>query len=516
MIALTPSHHHQWDGSISLLPPEDGGPLILYDAQDGKLGSHGQDPRPGLGDSPIVGVARLVDPSDKYLMTWKRADNNPVVFVGPPIAFPGQVWKSGDHFNFVGQGQRFQSNESTFHTWTNMGSFVGAGETHETSGQWWFPVPNQADGTPPPPGSPNRAVNVGNGAKFLLGTYDSASEMFTPWVGPGDSAPRVADLEGASGSWWGASGGADNNGRAMMIGWATPDFKGPGAGQGFAFLTRLTLLREINWDAETSTLVSNPVPELLALRAGVLASERGVPLSPTPHAVPGTDGGRAASSDVNITFSGIAHGNATFGACVLSDGTLGSGIGITIGPLDGYFQPGVDLPGGDYNVTNVHYRDPRICQAQCTADGDKCKAFTYVTRPPLVGSCCLKSVVGAATMSPTCTSGIKNAPRTVGVRVGTCAEALAGATPSATAAVPLNPDGSLTVRILPDRSVADFFVSQGRWAGTQAWHDAKTPRSAADSTVLVWANGVGVTADVDVWAMGCGWVTPSYTDSPTM
>jgi len=66
-----------WDGSITLLPDEDGGPIILYDAQDGKMGSHGQDPRIGGKDSPIVGVARLADQSDKYLLNWTRQDDNP-------------------------------------------------------------------------------------------------------------------------------------------------------------------------------------------------------------------------------------------------------------------------------------------------------------------------------------------------------------------------------------------------------------------------------------------------------
>ena len=56
-----------WDSSISMLPAEDGGPLIIYDAQDGKLGTAS-----GLGDSPILGVARLSNPNDKYLTSWVR------------------------------------------------------------------------------------------------------------------------------------------------------------------------------------------------------------------------------------------------------------------------------------------------------------------------------------------------------------------------------------------------------------------------------------------------------------
>lgn len=45
----------------------------------------------------------------------------------------------------------------------------------------------------------------------------------------------------------------------------------------------------------------------------------------------------------------------------------------------------VYLPGGDYNVTNVQYTDPHICQSACDND-PKCVSWTYVTRPPLVGA----------------------------------------------------------------------------------------------------------------------------------
>ena len=174
-------------------------------------------------------------------MTWTRADNNPVNFTGTPIAFPSPVWQNGDHWNFVGQGSRFQTSDPTFHSWTNMGAFVDGGDT---SGQWWTTIPNQINGAPPPAGSPNRAVNIGNGADFLLGTYYAENETFVPWSPAGEQPGRVAKLEGGSASWWGATGGADSNGRMMLIGWATPDFNGP-AGPGIEFLTRLTGLREV-------------------------------------------------------------------------------------------------------------------------------------------------------------------------------------------------------------------------------------------------------------------------------
>jgi hypothetical protein len=180
-----------WDGSISMTAAADGGPLILYDAEDGKAGSHGQDPRTPA-DSPILGVARLVDPAnDRYLMTWARAENNPCEQVGDPIAFPGPVWKNGDHWNFIGQGNRFESADSSFHSWTNKGAFVGMGEH---SGQWTFPTPHAVDGTPPPADAPNLCVNVNGGADYLLGTYTPANESFA-------SSGTIAHLENGGADW---------------------------------------------------------------------------------------------------------------------------------------------------------------------------------------------------------------------------------------------------------------------------------------------------------------------------
>ena len=64
--------------------------------------SHVHAPR----DRPVLGVARLVDIDDKYLLNFSRAANNPVIFDGKPAAFPGQIWKNGDHYNMVMQGDR--------------------------------------------------------------------------------------------------------------------------------------------------------------------------------------------------------------------------------------------------------------------------------------------------------------------------------------------------------------------------------------------------------------------------
>jgi len=379
-----------WDGSISMLPAEDGGPVIIYDAQDGKMS------RGNLGDRPILGVARLKDPKDKYLMTWTRDANNPVQFTGAPAAFPGQVWKNGDHWNFVMQGARYTTTDKSFHSWTNAGKMVGLGEN---GGQWWTPVPNQADGIPPPAGVPNRIVNVGGGDQFLFGSYGADNETFTPWSPEGETPGREAKLERGTSGWFGSQMAND---RMLMIGWAMPDFHGD-AGKGIDFLTRLTLLREIHFDNKTMNLVSNPVNELANLRTGILASKKGLDLSPKPMAIQGTEGGAAASADITVTFSGFSTAQDTvFGACVLTNSSAVGGMGVTV---------------------TVH--------------------------------------------APSGTQG-----RRAAVALGPCGDQR----PKSSGSVPLFDETALTVRITPDRSVADFFVQGGRFSGDDSRNSPKLLR----------------------------------------
>ena len=64
-------------------------------------------------------------------------------------------------------------------------------------------------------------------------------------------------------------------------------------------------------------------------------------------------------------------------------------------------------PLADFSVVNVNYTDPHICEKACIANAD-CVAWTYVTRPPLVASCCLKHAgFGYVPGRDTCTSGVR-------------------------------------------------------------------------------------------------------------
>lgn len=529
---IQPMTTRTWDGSISMLSAEDGGPLILYDAEDGKLGAP--------LDRPILGVARLADPKDKYLLNWTRVANNPVVFDGAAAAFPGQVFKNGDHWNMVMQGNRYQSNDSTFHNWKNMGAFVPG---REHGGQWWLPMPKQRNGSPAPrPQSLAYIVNIGGGDLYLWGDYYTQNETFEPLYVGGSQSVKTSELEHGQGGWFGMQMA---NERALMIGWGLEDYHGD-AGPGINFLTRLTLLREVNFDVATMDLVSNPVPELTSLRTGTLASEKNVALDPkSPHYVQGTSGGPAASADLELTFHLPAAGSASFGACVLAqpEGSPPFVPHWEIVPDSnaGYAKVGVP---GNKSTELGNATDATACQTLCQKKAG-CLEWAWKIWGPKAPAPFANETLDcymindptdldtpAIRSQPGATSGkfIQSDPS--GLGLGITLNVAAGDPPVVTASVGVCPNGSstqgatgtpvkmlsgetsVTVRILPDRSIADFFVQGGRWAGSVAWV-AGTPRAPKASQVSLFGSA-GVTADVEVYGMGCGWANPSYTPHPTM
>jgi hypothetical protein len=167
---------------------------------------------------------------------------------------------------------------------------------------------------------------------------------------------------------------------------------------------------------------------------------------------------------------------------------------VSVGPSaapQSYYMPGTDLPGGDYNVTNVAYSDPHICQAACTADGERCQAFTYVTRPPLVGSCCLKSSVPAADAQATCTSGVKH-PAPPGVLAG--------------APLPILPgDTAIDIAVFTDNTFIEVFVLGGRLAFTA---NVAQPADGAWAMSAFVKAGPAATPTVAVWHLSGIWIEP--------
>ena len=107
-IQSSPGDHEVWgatgertfDGSISMLPAEDGGPIFLYDAPDKIPKGY-----PGCGEC-ILSIARLNKTDDKYLQLFTRDEGggDPVNLIGQnmtkgarngPVDFPSTIWKNG-------------------------------------------------------------------------------------------------------------------------------------------------------------------------------------------------------------------------------------------------------------------------------------------------------------------------------------------------------------------------------------------------------------------------------------
>lgn len=160
-----------------------------------------------------------------------------------------------------------------------------------------------------------------------------------------------------------------------------------------------------------------------------------------------------------------------------------------------YYMVGIDLPGGDYNVTNVNYTDPHICQAVCTAD-PHCFAYTYVVRPPLYASCCLKGTVPSPNPNPTCTSGAKPGHPIPG---------------SAPVPVPLLPgDTDIDVRIFIDNTFLEIFIMEGRIAYTIPIDNNRINTTGTTGMSLfanTFQSNVSITVtDINVWHMDTIWV----------
>ena len=152
------------------------------------------------------------------------------------------------------------------------------------------------------------------------------------------------------------------------------------------------------------------------------------------------------------------------------------------------------------------------CQALCDAT-KTCFAWTYLKRGPKNGmSCCIKGPIPQKDGCPIYAKGMTSGAKTAGT---VQCNAPHPRPPARGSDVPLFDDTVITVRIMPDRSLADFFVQGGRWAGTTSW-PGKDPRKASDSQISVFSKVGGISVDVGVWGMGCGWLTPSYTEKPTL
>ena len=197
--------HGSWDGSLSVPHAWNGitEPVVLMTA------CSSQWCHPGVG----MAVVHPTNASDPFLLNWTKAANNPVAFAnGSAITSaydtPGQIWRNGDHYNFLVVGERYTTTDPTFHTWRRVPNEQWP--TGEFGGQWMAPLANQADGSPPPAGAPGWTMNVGNGGKYALGDYFPENETWTT-----RNAGVTIDY-GPDSAWAAAQWAGD---RFMEIGW---------------------------------------------------------------------------------------------------------------------------------------------------------------------------------------------------------------------------------------------------------------------------------------------------------
>jgi hypothetical protein len=183
------------------------------------------------------------------------------------------------------------------------------------------------------------------------------------------------------------------------------------------------------------------------------------------------------------------------------------------GPLPAPYareMPGSDLTGGDYNVTNVDYKDFKVCEQACDDDA-KCKSWTYVVRGPKYASCCLKAGIPAVKSKDTCTSGVKDPSASGGggtkfyVDYEPNADTVTvGVDGGVSDKLKLSPsDTTIDMRLFVDNTFTEVYYQGGRVAMTT---NTKASKAAGMS---VSADKDGITLkNAKAWKVGSIWVTP--------
>ena len=286
-----------WDGSLTVLENEHGNmePVILFDCTSLKncLPSVFEATL-GLGDPPIIGVARPSNISDPNLTVWRKDHTNPVVFTGAPPTYsgPSNIWRNGDKFQMemiLGRATGlFETKDWQLHNWTLVNSSFypmrggGGGqffplltETGAPSGRYTHMLqadfPGKRDGEP----------------RYVLGTFDAFSSIFVP--GPTNVAIDMSDnlVFSLVNVIPGEVSGMPE--RMIHMGWV------PAA-------KSLSIPRRITYLPEVQQLLSVPVGELLKLRGDVLASHV-VAVSPGKPFQVLPPGSHATSYDVTVDFA---------------------------------------------------------------------------------------------------------------------------------------------------------------------------------------------------------------------
>ena len=121
-----------------------------------------------------------------------------------------------------------------------------------------------------------------------------------------------------------------------------------------------------------------------------IACEQNATCKAWTHVAPGLQGPKARCWLKNAIPSPVANN-----CCV-------SGVPMRA------FEPSVDRPTGDFKNFDLSSADPNQCSSACSAEGNRCKAWTFV-RPGVQGPnarCWLKEAVPPAFTNDCCVSGV--------------------------------------------------------------------------------------------------------------
>ena len=361
--------------------------------------------------------------NDPTLTNWTKPAYNPIV--ENTQRDPSTAWQtpSGEWRLTNYEGVIFSSKD--FVTWQRAPDNKAVFGTSECPDFFEVPAPCVGNGCdlPPPAGTtpPTHVHKESNGGDwYLFGTYDAGpdntSGNWTPTAGMARTPLDASQLLGIGMTFYASKSFFDpvGAGRRIYWGWA---LVGPASAQ--------TLPRVTSYHAALQRLIFTPLPELSALRGAQLFSAPTLPI-PSGTAVnigAAIPAGAANRSELLGSFT-LPSAPAAFGLRLWPQGVAGgvsTALNITFDsasftanvslprpapPPGSYYMPGIDMPGGDLSVTDVSYTDPHLCQLACN-NTPACLGFTYVVRPPLKGSCCLKNNLEPQDSNPTCTSGIK-------------------------------------------------------------------------------------------------------------
>jgi hypothetical protein len=105
--------HGSWDGSLSIPRDESsfpGGngidaPVVLMTAVPGKAPPNFSNASSRL-DHITMAIVRASKPDDPFLLSWTKDAANPITYsngtkgtLSTPFDTPGQIWKTGNHWN---------------------------------------------------------------------------------------------------------------------------------------------------------------------------------------------------------------------------------------------------------------------------------------------------------------------------------------------------------------------------------------------------------------------------------